>query len=191
MTAIADAPTMRWYLELLLLVALLRLIELRIADRHRRHLITRGGFEVGADHYPWMVMLHVSFLVACGVEVVLAKRPYLPWLGVPMLGLLVLAAALRVWAMRSLGERWTTRVIVVPGEERIREGPYRLMNHPNYLAVVIEMAALPLVHTAWVTAVVWSALNGLLLRRRIRVENAALVASAPANPGTDRGRTRE
>jgi len=187
---IADAPVTRWYLELLLLVALQRLVELRVADRHRRRLLARGGIEVGAAHYPWMVALHVSFLLACGVEVALFNRPFLPWLGVPMLGLVVLAAALRFWAIRSLGERWTTRVIVLPGEQRIQRGPYRFMRHPNYVAVVIEMAALPLVHAAWLTAVLWSVLNGLLLRHRVRVETTALRAASTFSPEPAPSRTR-
>src|SRR6185503_20091073 len=116
------------------------------------------------DHYPWMVATHGSFLVACPLEVIGFDRPFVPLLGGPMLALLVGAMALRYWAIATLGRRWTTRVVVVPGLPVVTGGPYRFMRHPNYLAVVLEVAALPLVHTAWVTALVWSAANALVLR---------------------------
>jgi methyltransferase len=162
------------YTVLVALVAVLRLGELELSRRNVNALKARRGFEVGAGHYPWMVLVHASFLAACGLEVWRFDRPWLAALGVPMLGLLAAGMGLRYWTIRTLGVRWTTRVIVVPGEALARTGPYRLLRHPNYLAVVVEMAALPLVHTAWITAVVFSVLNGMLLRERIRVEDAAL-----------------
>jgi methyltransferase len=126
-----------------------------------------------------MVALHTGLLAGCIAEVVLADRPFIPWLGWPMLVLALGSQALRWWCIATLGPRWNTRVIVVPGLAPVRRGPYRLFRHPNYVAVVVEGFALPLVHTAWVTALVFTALNVPLLRVRLRVENAAL-ATLPA-----------
>jgi methyltransferase len=162
------------YLFLVAAVAVGRLIELRIAERHRRSLLARGGIEAGAGHYPWMVALHAAFLFSCPLEVWLLDRPFLPALAAAMLALLVGAAALRWWVISTLGERWTTRILILPGAPPVTGGPYRVLRHPNYLAVMAEIAALPLVHTAWITALAFSVLNIWLLRVRIRAEEAAL-----------------
>jgi methyltransferase len=121
-----------------------------------------------------MVALHVGLLIGSVLEVWLLHRPFLAWLGWPMLALVVLAQLLRWWCIRTLGPQWNTRVVVVPGQPLIHKGPYRHLDHPNYVAVVTEGFALPLVHTAWITASVFTACNALLLRTRLRVENAAL-----------------
>ncbi|MFL6259858.1 MAG: isoprenylcysteine carboxyl methyltransferase family protein [Thermoanaerobaculia bacterium] len=162
------------YTLLVLLVVLGRLIELRIAGRNRRALLERGGVEVAPGHYRWMVLLHTTFLVSCPLEVWLLDRPFVPALGIPMLLLVVLATGLRYWVISTLAGRWTTRIVVLPGAPPIMGGPYRFLRHPNYLAVITEILALPLVHTAWLTAAVFSILNGLLLRVRIRAEEEAL-----------------
>jgi methyltransferase len=101
-------------------------------------------------------------------------RPFIPWLGWPMLALVVLSQVLRWWCVGTLGHRWNTLVIVLPQAPLIRRGPYRWLHHPNYVAVVVEGVALPLVHTAWLTAASFTLANALLLSVRIRVENAAL-----------------
>jgi methyltransferase len=163
-----------WYVALVLLVVAVRIVELAVAQRHLAWARTRGGVEYGASHYPAMVLLHTAFLVGCLVEVPLADRPFLPWLGWPMLALLTGAHALRWWCIRSLGPQWNTRVVIVPGLPLVGRGPYRWLRHPNYVAVVVEGLALPLVHTAWVTALAFTVLNAALLTVRLRVENAAL-----------------
>jgi methyltransferase len=163
-----------YYLALVLLVALARVAELFINRRNTRLLLRRGAFELGADHYPWMVLMHVAFLIACPLEVQMFQRPWILWLGIPMSLLLVAAMAMRLWVIASLRERWTTRVFALPGAPLVRTGPYRWLRHPNYLAVVLEVIALPLIHTAWLTATIFSLLNGLMLFVRIRVENQAL-----------------
>jgi methyltransferase len=163
-----------WYTLLVVLVGLIRLVELSVAQRNLRWARERGGVETGAGHYPVMVALHSALLVGCVVEVWLADRPFLPWLGWPMLALLVAAHALRWWCIRTLGPQWNTRVVRVPGMPLVTGGPYRWLNHPNYVAVVVEGFALPLVHTAWITAVVFTVLNAMLLRVRLRVETQAL-----------------
>jgi methyltransferase len=121
-----------------------------------------------------MVMLHSGLLAGCLVEAIGLHRPFVPALGWPMLAVVLAAQALRWWCIATLGHHWNTRVVVIPGAERVTAGPYRLVPHPNYVAVVLEGLALPLVHTAWITALVFTVLNAALLRRRITVENTAL-----------------
>lgn len=156
------------------LVGLERLAELVVSKRHAAWAFSRGGVERGKGHYPFMVLLHTGLLVGAVAEVWLADRPFLPALGWSMLVVVVLSQALRWWCIATLGNQWNTRVIVVPGLPLVRRGPYRLMPHPNYVAVVAEGLALPLVHTAWVTALVFAVANGALLAERIRVESQAL-----------------
>jgi methyltransferase len=165
----------RWlFTALIALVGLERLLELRLASRNRRWLLARGAVEVGQSHYPWMVMLHSTLLLAAPMEVWFLERPLIPPLALAMMLLLMVAMALRYWVVVTLGHRWTTRVLLLPKESRITTGPFRFLDHPNYLAVVLEIAALPLVHTAWLTALSYSILNAGLLRTRIRVEETAL-----------------
>jgi methyltransferase len=174
------------YLGLIGLVVVQRLAELALSTRHERRLRRRGGTEAGASHYPWMVAMHAAFLASAPLEVYALDRPFVPPLALSMLALLGCATALRAWAILTLGERWTTRVICLPGAELVASGPYRWMRHPNYLAVAVEIVALPLVHAAWCTALVFGAANAFLLRSRIAVENAAL--GRCSRPGGSRTR---
>jgi methyltransferase len=166
------------YTGLVLAVGLERVAELVVSERHRRWSMAAGGVESGAGHYPVMVVLHTGLLVGALLEVLALDRPFLPWLGWPMLVLVLAAQGLRWWCVTTLGRQWCTRVVVVPGLIAVRAGPYRWLRHPNYVAVVAEGFALPLVHSAWVTAVVFTVANGWLLRVRVRTENAALGALA-------------
>ena len=162
------------YTVLVLLVGLERLAELVVSKRNLRWSRDHGGVEFGQSHYPAMVTLHIGLLVGCLVEVHLADRPIIPALAFPMLLLVLAAQGLRWWCIASLGRRWNTKVVIVPGLPRVKRGPYRWFAHPNYVAVVVEGFALPLVGSAWVTALVFSALNAVLLTVRIRTEDAAL-----------------
>ena len=162
------------YTALVGVVALERLAELVVSKRHAAWSLRHGGREFGRGHYGPMVVLHTGLLVGAVAEVWWSDRPFLPWLGWPMLALVVASEALRWWCIASLGRQWNTRVIVVPGLSRVASGPYRWLSHPNYVAVVAEGVALPLVHTAWLTAAVFTLLNAWLLRARIRCENDAL-----------------
>lgn len=162
------------YTALIAVLALYRLWELGVSRRHQRALEERGAVEIGAGHYPWMVALHTAFLLSCVAEVWLLDRPWEPLVAFIAASILVFALTLRWWTLRTLGERWTTRVLVLPGEDLVASGPYRWLRHPNYLVVVLEIAAIPLVHGAWWTATVFSIANLVLLRERIRVENGAL-----------------
>ena len=163
-----------WYTVLVGLVALERLVELVVAKRNLAWSLARGGRETGFGHYPFMVVLHTGLLAGCLLEVWLADRPFTSALGWPMLVLVVAAQGLRWWCIRVLGRQWNTRIVVVPGLPLVTGGPYRLFPHPNYVAVVVEGIALPLVHGAWLTAAVFTAVNAGLLTVRIRVENDAL-----------------
>ena len=167
-----------WFVTLIGLVALLRLAELVLSARHARQLRALGGVESGAGHYPVMVGVHAAFLACAPLEATLLDRPFLPMLGLPMLALFALTLGVRYWVIATLKGRWCTRVIVLPGVPLVATGPFRFLRHPNYLAVVVEMPALALVHTAWISAMIFGCLDVLVLRTRIRVENAALAASA-------------
>ena len=165
---------MTWYLILLFAVGVERLAELVLAQRNLAWSRARGGVEIGAGHYPVMVALHLALLVGCVVEVAVMQRPFIPALGWPMLALVIAAQGLRWWCITTLGRQWNTRVVVIPGAPRIDGGPYRWISHPNYVAVAIEGLALPLVHSAWVTALAFTTLNAALLSTRVSVENSAL-----------------
>jgi len=135
--------------------------------------------EYGQGHFPVMVALHVALLIGCWVEPLALHRVFIPALGFSMLALVLAANALRWWCIATLGSRWTARVIVIPGMPLVRSGPYRWFAHPNYVAVVVEGAALPLVGSAWITACTFTVLNAALLTVRLRCETRALAAAAP------------
>ncbi|MEE1796161.1 isoprenylcysteine carboxyl methyltransferase family protein [Streptomyces sp. BE308] len=165
---------MTWYTALVLAVAAERLAELAVARRHTRWSLARGGTEAGREHYPAMVALHTGLLAGCLAEVALTGRPFPPLLGWTMAAVVLAAQALRWWCIRTLGHRWNTRVIVVPGLPLVTGGPYRWLRHPNYVAVAAEGLALPLVHGAWMTATVFTLLNAALMVVRVRCEDGAL-----------------
>jgi methyltransferase len=169
---------MAWYLLLIGVVAVERLAEVVVAERNRSVSKEHGGVEFGAGHYPAMVALHTGLLAGCLLEPVVLHRPFIPTLGWPMLVIALAAQALRWWCITTLGYQWNTRVIVIPGAARVTGGPYRFLPHPNYVAVIAEGFALPLVHSAWITALVFSVLNAVLLRTRIHVEDSALASLA-------------
>jgi methyltransferase len=162
------------YVFLIGAVAVERAAELVVAKRNLDWSRARGGVEFGARHYPLMVALHTGLLAGCLVESIALRRRFIRRLGLPMLSVVLLAQCLRWWCIATLGRQWNSRVVVVPGAPRVVDGPYRFVPHPNYVAVVAEGAALPLVHTAWITALAFSVLNAALLRTRIKSENAAL-----------------
>ena len=162
------------FLVLLALVGLERIAELIVSLRNARWSSARGGIETGQGHYPFMVALHTGLLVGAGIEVVVAHRAFVPALGWPMLALVLASQGLRWWCISTLGPRWNTRVIVVPGISLVTSGPYRWLRHPNYVAVVVEGFALPLVGSAWITACIFTVLNLPLLAVRRRVEEQSL-----------------
>lgn len=155
------------------LVALQRLLELALARRNERKARARGAVEWGRGHYPYIVGLHVLWLISTLVEGLL-RGPELPAFWPVALVLFLLVQPLRYWAILSLGESWNTKILVVPGATMVRRGPYRYFAHPNYVVVVVEILAFPLIFDAWMTALVFSVLNAVVLRVRIREENRAL-----------------
>jgi methyltransferase len=162
------------FTALIVLVAAERLIEIAVSNRNLRWSRAHGGVEFGQSHYPVMVGLHVFLLAGAVVEVWVWQRPLVPALSLVMLILVIASQGLRWWCIATLGRRWNTRVVIVPGLPKVTSGPYRWLAHPNYVAVVIEGFALPMVGFAWVTAVVFTLANIPLLLARIRVENEAL-----------------
>lgn len=172
------------FVVLVALVGLERLAELVVSTRNAAWSVAHGGRETGRRHYPVMVVLHTGFLVAMLVEAFVRRPTVPPGLAWSMLAIVLAAQGLRWWCIATLGRRWNTRVIVVPGLPRVRSGPYRLLTHPNYVAVVVEGVALPLVHACWLTAVGFTLANACLLAIRVRVENAALATMVISTPAT-------
>jgi methyltransferase len=156
----------------LALVTVQRLYELLLSARNETRLRARGAFEVGKEHYPMIVGLHAAWLL--GLWILAWPRPVNWWL----IAAYVALQGLRYWVMASLGERWTTRVIVLPGAPLVRAGPYRYLRHPNYIVVIAEIALLPLAFGMVIYAIVFSIANAMLLALRIRVENRALAETA-------------
>jgi methyltransferase len=154
-------------------VAAQRVLELRLARRNESWARERGAVEHGAGHYPLFFVLHAGWMIGLVVEALVREEMSASW---PWwVGAFALAQGLRYWAIASLGPRWNTRVLVLPNAPLVREGPYRWIRHPNYVAVVIELAALPLAFGAVWTASIVSLLNlALLLGVRIPCENRAL-----------------
>lgn len=155
-------------IAILAFVTLQRVAELPIARANTRRLLQQGGYEVAAGHYRLIVALHAAWLIT--LWWLAPGRP----IDIPFLLLFLLIQAGRVWVLRTLGSRWTTRIIVVPGEQLVAAGPYRFVKHPNYLVVIGEIAVLPLVFGLWEIAIVFSLLNAAMLAVRIRAENRAL-----------------
>nr|UXE45714.1 hypothetical protein Hi04_10k_c5202_00023 [uncultured bacterium] len=163
-----------WYLALLGAFILERGFELHLSAKNARWAFRKGGHETGQLHYRAMTVLHACFFAACGLELVW-RRPHFPGaVGWAALGVTALGQVLRYWSILTLGRRWNTRVIVLPETSPVVAGPYRYIRHPNYLAVCLELAALPAVHGLFFTSLVFSVANALLLRVRIRTEEAAL-----------------
>ena len=151
------------------LVAAQRLVELVLAASNTRRLLARGAQEVGRAHYPLFVLLHASWLAAIAVTTPIDRQPF--W---PLIGVFIVLQLLRVWVVATLGPYWTTRIITLDDAPIVRRGPFRFVRHPNYCVVVAEIAVLPLAFGNWPVALIWTILNALLLRHRIRVEMGAL-----------------
>lgn len=154
------------------LVGVQRLLELRLSRRNERRLRERGAIERGREHYPFMVALHALWLISTVAEG--SRRKPGGVTRITALGAFLLAQPLRYWAIKSLGEHWNTKILVVPGEDVVRTGPYRYIKHPNYVVVAVEVLSFPLIFGAWISALVFSILNAILLTVRIREEERAL-----------------
>ena len=159
------------------LLALERLFELWLSRRNARLAVAQGAVETGQRHFAVMKAVHTAFLFACAAEVLWLRRPWPGSLGWAALGVALLAQGLRYWAIATLGPRWNVRILVLPGTAPVTAGPYRFVRHPNYVAVAIELFAVPIAHGAWLTALVFTAANAALLAVRIRAEERALGAA--------------
>lgn len=157
----------------ILLVIIQRLSELGLAQRNARIIKDRGGFEVGAGHYKYIVAVHALFFLALVTEVHWSSAPMPDWWFIPF-SIFLAAQGFRIWVIRSLGIFWNTRIYILPHSEPVRRGPYRFLRHPNYAVVAVELLTLPLTFGATYTAFLISALNLLVLSHRIAVEEHAL-----------------
>ena len=167
--------TTRWiFLLLVVLLGVQRLAELHRSTRNERRILSRGGHEYAPGQFRVMRWLHIAWFIAMLVEVFGLQRPFEPTLALAASAAFLLGQGLRYVAIHTLGERWTVRVMVLPGEKAISQGIYRFIRHPNYLGVILEICAVPLLHSAYFTAISFSIANALLLIWRIRTEEAAL-----------------
>jgi methyltransferase len=165
------------YLALLLAVALLRLVELRISKRHQASMVSRGAAKVNEPRFRWMVVLHTVVLLGAALEVVFLHRPFLPILATVMFLIFLAANAMRWWVIRTLGEHWNVQVMDSTRLGVVTTGPFRFVRHPNYAAVFAEMLALPLIHTAWITAIAGSLAHIAVLAQRLSTEERVLFAN--------------
>ena len=165
------------YLGLLGLVGIGRVVELGISRRNQRQLEKRGVRKVAEPHFRWMVLLHGGVLIAAAIEVVVLHRPLITALAIPMAVLFVLANLLRWWVIRTLAGHWNVQVMASSHVGVVTSGPYKWVRHPNYVAVAIELFSLPMIHTAWITALGGTIANLEVLRRRLAVEDGVLMAN--------------
>ena len=164
------------YLVLLAVAGLGRLMELRISRRNQQNLEKQGVRKIAEPHFRWMVFTHGAVLVCAAAEVLLLHRPLIPALAITMAGLFIFANVLRWWVIRTLAGHWNVEVMASSRVGVITSGPYRWIRHPNYVAVVIELFSLPMIHTAWITALAGTLADLEILRRRLRVEDGVLLA---------------
>jgi methyltransferase len=165
------------FLALLLTVALLRIVELRISKRHQWEMIARGAAKVAEPKFRWMVLLHTAVLLSAALEVVFLNRPLIPWLAVPMFAVFLAANAVRWWVIRTLGQHWNVQVMDSTRLGVVTSGPFRYVRHPNYAAVFAEMLALPLIHSAWITAAAGAMAHIAVLAQRLSMEERVLFAN--------------
>lgn len=156
------------------IVILQRLVELTIAKRNEKWMRSQGAFEAGARHYPFMVLMHITFFISLLLEVLIFNRQLSPF-WIALLTLFFIVQVARIWCLTSLGKFWNTKIIILPGANVIRKGPYRFIRHPNYVIVTTELLVLPLLFSAYFTAVVFTLLNLWMLSIRIPAEEKALM----------------
>ncbi|WP_432352525.1 isoprenylcysteine carboxyl methyltransferase family protein [Sporosarcina sp. A2] len=155
------------------IVILQRLVELVIAKRNEKRMLAQGAYEVGARHYPAIVLLHTAFFVSLLLEVLVRKPDLSPIWGV-LLTIFLLTQVLRVWCLTSLGKYWNTKIIILPGADVVMKGPYKFIRHPNYVIVATEILVLPMIYGAYITAILFTLLNAWMMSVRIPQEEQAL-----------------
>jgi methyltransferase len=165
------------FLALLLAVGLLRIFELRVSSRHQQQMTAAGATKVNNQRFGWIVLVHTAVLIGAALEVVLLHRPFIPILSAVMLFIFLSANAVRLWVVRTMGKLWNVQVMNSTGLGVVTSGPFRFVRHPNYAAVFLEMFSLPLVHTAWVTALLSSIAYAVAIAQRIALEENVLFAN--------------
>jgi methyltransferase len=151
-----------------------RITEIYIAKRNEKRILEKGGYEAGREHYKWIVAVHVLFFVSLLSEVLLFQKNLTPYWSV-LLPIFIMLQIFRVWVIVSLGEFWNTKIMILPNSEGVAKGPYRYMRHPNYLVVTAEIMIIPLLFQAYITAIVFTMLNLVVLSIRIPIEERALL----------------
>jgi methyltransferase len=165
------------FLVLLLAVAALRIFELRISKRHQQRMTSRGAAKVKDPYFRWMALFHAVVLIGAAAEVLFFHRPLIPALAIPMFAVFLAANLVRWWVIRTLGEHWNVQVVDSTKLGFVASGPFRYVRHPNYAAVFLEMIALPLIHTAWITALAGALAHIIVLSLRLSVEDPVLLSN--------------
>lgn len=165
------------YLVLLAAVGVLRLVELQISRRHQQHMMSQGAVRVPEPHFKWMVVVHTAVLIGAALEVIFLRRPFIPILAVTMFAVFIASNLMRLWVVRTMGNLWTVQVMDSARVGIVTTGPFRFIRHPNYTGVILEMISLPLIHTAWITALATSAGYSIVLSLRIQAEERVLMAN--------------
>ena len=168
------AITVIAFLGLLLAVGALRIVELQISKRHQKQIVADGGSKVTDPKFLWMILLHTLVLIGAAVEVVFLHRPFIPWLAAISFVLFIVANVIRWWVIRTLGAHWNVQVMDSTKLGVITTGPFAYVRHPNYAAVFLEMFFLPLIHTAWITAIAGSLAHIIVLSQRLATEEKVL-----------------
>jgi methyltransferase len=164
------------FLALLLAVGLLRIFELHISRRHQQQMIASGASKVNEPNFRWLVFLHTAILIGAALEVIFLRRPFIPVLAVVMLVLFLAGNAVRMWVVRTMGKHWNVQVMNSMGLGVVTGGPFRFVRHPNYAAVFLEVFSLPLIHTAWITALLGCVGYVATISQRIALEESVLFA---------------
>jgi methyltransferase len=170
--------SVKLYLGLLAVVALLRFYELHISRQHQQQMVAQGASKVAEPRFRWMVLVHTLVIVGAALEVVFLHRPFYPIFGGICFAIFLAANAVRWWVIRTLGNHWNVQVMNSTSLGVITTGPFRYVRHPNYAAVFVEMLVLPLIHTAWITAVLGSLAHALVLSQRLATEERVLFSDA-------------
>jgi methyltransferase len=165
------------FLALLLTVGLLRIFELRVSRRHQLQMAAHGATKVQEPQFRWMVFVHSAILIGAALEVVLLHRPFIPALATVMLFLFLAANAVRLWVVRTMGKHWNVQIVNSTSLGVVTDGPFRFVRHPNYAAVFVEMVSLPLIHTAWITALLGCVGCVATISRRIILEESVLFSN--------------
>ncbi len=164
---------MNFFFSLFSLVVAQRLFELILAKKHERIMKEAGGFEAGTEHYKWLVALHIGFFLSLFIEVLVKGSELIAFSVLPLV-LFLITQGLRIWTIASLGNHWNTKIIILPGADLVKKGPYKWLKHPNYLIVAVEIVVFPLIFHAIFTAVLFTLLNSAMMFVRIPAEEAAL-----------------